>query len=234
MNKKKIIILLGPPGVGKGTISQSLSDSNYNFKHISLGSICRLYASKDDELGMLIKSRIDAGNLIDISLVEIIINKIFEDFLLVDQDLECTEILVLDGFPRTFEQVFLFLKLFNQYCLSINFYIIFLHLNHDILKKRLINRYVCSNAICDKIYSLNKEYKDEFCMKCNSNLYQRKDDTEDIIMNRLLIHSQEEIKIINYFNENNIIYFQIDGSNKIEKIIDNIYEILDLKNSIIF
>jgi adenylate kinase len=231
-NKKKIIILLGPPGVGKGTIANYLKESDSQLKHVSLGSVCREYALEDTEFGCLIKSTIDQGKLVELSLIEMIINKVFKDFLNEKiNEKDENEILILDGFPRTIEQASLFFNLFNKYFLIIDFYIILLYADSDILKRRLINRYICSNLQCDKIYSCTIQNMDNYCIKCNSILYQRKDDNINIISNRLLFHYEEEIKIINYFNEKNITFFQMDGNNNIKNLVDNIYEIIYSKNS---
>ena len=232
INKKKIIILLGPPGAGKGTVSQYLKENDARFNHISLGSICRQYALEDTDIGRLIKLTIDQGNLIDIILVQMIINKIFENFIDRNMDTQCSEILILDGFPRTLEQVFLFLKLLKKYLLQIDFYIFFLYLENIILQKRLINRYICSNIICDKIYSCYLDNEDKNCLRCNSILCKRQDDTINIINSRLLNYIKEESEIIDYFNNHNIPFFTIDGNNTVEDIIDIIYEKLDLKNDI--
>lgn len=228
--KKKIIVLLGPPGAGKGTIAQCLNNKHANIKHISLGSICRELALEDSVLGKLIKETIDAGNLIDIKLVSEIINNIFTDFL--NEKNLLFDILILDGFPRTFEQAFLFFELFKKYSVESDFYIILIKLNEFILHNRLINRYICSNINCDQIYSIKSYQHNILCLKCNSNLFQRKDDDKSIIAARIDKHYKHENQIIKYFIENKILYYEINGDDKMESIISNIYNILNNNNFI--
>jgi adenylate kinase len=223
-NKKKVIILLGPPGVGKGTVAQLLQENNTNFKHVSLGSICREYALEDTDLGCLIKNTIDNGNLVTLELIKIIIDKVFTDFFHND-NFSKFDTIVLDGFPRTLPQAELFSTLMNEYIDLIDFKIILFHLDSEKLKQRLVDRYICSNVKCDKIYALsNLLNKNLLCIKCNDHLYKRKDDSLEIILSRLDIYEKEESLIINYFNKYNILFVKIDADNTINNIVDLVYQ----------
>jgi adenylate kinase len=233
MIKKKIIILLGPPGAGKGTVAQYLEENNNNFIHTSLGSICRSYANKETELGLLIKSCIDKGNLIDDNIVEMLINSTLNNF--IDQELkkESKLNMIIDGFPRTINQAKLFLKLYNEYYIKFDFYVIFINLTEENIENRICNRYICSNEKCDKIYScinINNNEKD-ICSFCKSLLYKRKDDTIEILPIRLKKYNEEEEKIINFFNNNNINFFKIDGNLSTMLIAQEINKIINLESS---
>lgn len=232
MEKKKIIILLGPPGVGKGTVSQILQERHAKFKHVSFGSVCREYALQDTDLGRLIKKTIDNGNLVSIDLIKIIINKVFEDFF--NNNISDFDTIVLDGFPRTLPQAELFFSLINQYLILIEFRIILFYLDNENLKKRLINRYICSNVKCDKIYNIS-DFSSECasCIKCNNLLYKRKDDSAEIVLSRLDIYEKEEDAIINYFNKNNIFFTKIHANDNINNIVDIVYQNLYINNNLV-
>jgi adenylate kinase len=231
VEKKKIIILLGPPGVGKGTVSQILQEKNAKFKHVSLGSVCREYALQDTDLGNLIKKTIDNGNLVSIELIEIIINQVFEDFF--NSDISDFDTIILDGFPRTLPQAELFFSLMNKYLILIEFRIILFYLDNENLKKRLVNRYICSNVKCDKIYNISNFFdKSLACVKCNNLLYKRKDDLAEIVLSRLDIYEKEENAIINYFNKNNIYFTKIHANDKINNIVDIVYQSLYLNHNL--
>jgi adenylate kinase len=228
--KKKIIILLGPPGAGKGTISQALQENNIQYKHVSLGAICRIYSKEDTSLGIKIKTAIDKGNLIDDDLVEMIMNKIFNDFQEFDQ-LD-NVIFILDGFPRTFNQAKIFLFLYQKFSMVFDFFVFLINLKESILRDRLVSRYICSNAKCDKIYSCQNEKIIDACKACNALLYKRNDDAIEVIQYRLDLYQKEIGKIIDYFNQYNIEILSLDGDKNIEHILFDINKMIVLNNPI--
>jgi adenylate kinase len=197
-NKKLIITLFGAPGSGKGTLSQYIVPHAPYIKHVSLGTVCRQYASQDTEIGKKIKFLIDNGNLVTLDIIENIISDIIKDFLKND----LYSVLLFDGYPRNYVQFESFFKLYNQYYASkFEYDIIFLQSEKDILIKRLINRYVCSEQNCEKIYSYEDFGKSDVCECCQAQLIKRIDDLPEIIDKRLCAYFSEEQKVLCYLKE---------------------------------
>jgi adenylate kinase len=197
---------MGPPGVGKGTISQIMSADYPKVKHVSLGSYFRYYSTLNNSLGKKIKNLIDQGLLVTNDVISSLIKKIFDTF----SDEADKDILVLDGFPRNKEQVDLFFSLYNsEYVGKILYTFFFITLNAKYLKGRLLNRIVCSG--CDKIYSALHSQNTSDCGDCQSPLVKRKDDSVDIIEKRISIYFQEEKEILSYLKDRNIDYCEYDS-----------------------
>lgn len=219
---KQVIILWGPPGSGKGTVSQYFQKKHSCIKHISLGSICRQYAAEDNPLGREIKNTIDAGNLVGITLIDKIIKKIFDNFINSNKE----NILILDGYPRNEKQFASFLDIYQNYVKYFNYYIYLFVIDKPILLERLLSRYVCSNNTCDRIFNFpNIKNKTIVCNNCSSLLIKRKDDEDSIIQKRLDIYFDEEKSIIKLLNNKLIPFIKINANQKIENIYQNMIEL---------
>lgn len=204
-NKKKIIILMGPPGVGKGTLSQYIKEQYTEVDHIAIGTKLRQIALSESSLGKRVKKLIDGGNFLDDNTINDIVEEIFYNFLFVSSS---KSTLLLDGFPRNRTQFQLFLNLFNKYQQYFEYKIFFLFLSREKLKKRLMNRYICT--ICDQIYSIDKVVFNDpnffSCQKCKMALTKRADDSIEVIEKRLKIYFEEEENIFSFLKYNSISY----------------------------
>lgn len=232
MYNRKVIILFGPPGSGKGTVSEYLKEKRVDLKHISLGSVCRKLALEESDLGKEVKLIIDQGNLISIELVNKIIKKVFDDFV-SDEESKKT-ILLLDGYPRNVEQFVSFFSLYQEYKSYFNYYIFLFQINHDILIKRLLSRYICSNVQCDKIFSIENYLDSIICNICSSALYKRADDSPDVVDKRLGMYLFEEGNVLRLLHSKSIFFHTINANNLLQDIYEKINAVLDNSNISLF
>jgi len=202
------LVLLGPPGSGKGTQSE-LIQAKYKILGISTGEIFREAIAGKTKLGLSAKSYIDKGNLvpddITIQLVKERLNKP-----------DCKNGFILDGFPRTIEQAETLQKLINIDL------VLYFRLDLDTAINRLINRRVCVK--CGTIYNTNF-YKKQNCEKCNGKLSVRDDDNMDTITKRLLVYNNQTYPLTEFYKKLNILK-EIDSNRTVEEIKKDIFKIL--------
>lgn len=221
---KSIITFFGPPGAGKGVLSQLICTQVPHLKHVSLGNVCRKYAEEKSELGEKIYSLISQGNLVTLDIIEEIVKKVLDDFINDSK----YQILIFDGYPRNLTQFESFFSISTKYYSDImnkNYYIMLFQAKKKILKDRLLKRYVCFNSACAKIYSfLNNNYI-EFCDSCNHRIIKRDDDDISIIDKRINSYFDEEEKVVDYIKKQmNIKYLFLDSSQSTKNLYENMYD----------
>ena len=190
------IVLLGPPGIGKGTVAVKIS-KKLSIPHIATGDMLRENVAHKTKLGLKAKSFMDKGLLVpDEVVIEMIKERLKKD--------DCKNGFILDGFPRTINQAEEIKET------EIN-KVINMQASDDIIVGRLGRRRVCSK--CDFIYNLDfiKPNREGFCDKCSGTLYQREDDRPEAIKERLKVYREKTKPLINYYKEKGIIA-DVDGS----------------------
>jgi adenylate kinase len=186
------LILVGPPGAGKGTQAVHLAE-HYKIPHISTGDIFRANIKGGTELGKLAQSYMDAGDLVPDSVT----NSMIEDRL---GQSDVGNGFLLDGYPRNVDQaVFLdgVLKAKNSPLESV----LELSIAHDEIIKRLSGRRICRGCGASFHIHFEKPSKDGVCDKCGGELYQRQDDNEATIANRLNVYTEQTEPIIEYYKK---------------------------------
>ncbi len=204
------IILLGPPGSGKGTQAKLLAERT-RAPHISTGDILR--AAKGTELGNRASEYMNRGELVpDPILIAMIEDRLAKP--------DCRSGCILDGYPRTIPQADALNRILSGLDLRIDL-VINIDVPDDRLITRLSARRVCE---CGATYQLtfNPPKKEEVCDLCGGALYQRDDDTEESVRNRLLVYKRETKPLIDYY-ENLGLLTTIDGSGSIKEISGEIY-----------
>jgi adenylate kinase len=186
------LILVGPPGAGKGTQAVHLA-SHFAIPHISTGDIFRLNIKGATELGLLAKSYMDSGDLVPDSVT----NDMVADRLTHE---DAKNGFLLDGYPRNIGQAEFLDDLLSSRQAPLDAVLEF-ELAHDEIIKRLSGRRVCRGCGATFHVLFEKPAKDGVCDKCSGELYQRNDDKEEVIANRLTVYSEQTEPIINYYKQ---------------------------------
>lgn len=202
-----IIIMLGAPGTGKGTVA-SLLEQQTGLKQVSTGDIFRKNIKEQTELGKIADSYISKGNLVpDDITIDVVKNRLEE------KDVENG--VILDGFPRTVKQAEALDEILKEKGKKVDM-VLNLTTPEEEIVERIVNRRVCSNQECKTIYNLimNPPKQEGICDKCGSELIQRKDDNEETI----------KIRIHNYINQTSplVEYYQNKGVLRTEEVSQRI------------
>ena len=210
------IVFMGPPGAGKGTQAEKIVDT-YQIPHISTGDMFRKAISEQTELGMEAKRFMDEGQLVpDHVTIGIVKERLSQD--------DCIKGFLLDGFPRTVEQASALDEIMTSLNSKID-YVINIDVDLDILKERLTGRRICRacGATYHKIF--NPTAVEGICDKCGGELYQRKDDNEETVANRLNVYVNQTKPLLDYYAKTGILV-NINGQQAIETVFSDIESVL--------
>lgn len=190
------IILVGPPGAGKGTQALFLAN-HFGIPHVSTGDLFRTNIKGQTELGKLAQSYMDAGNLVPDSVT----NLMLKDRL--DQ-VDASEGFLLDGYPRNVGQAEFLDELLEEKAIELDA-VLELQISHDEIVKRLSGRRTCRGCSATFHILFEKPIQDGVCDGCSGELYQREDDKEEVVANRLNVYSQQTEPIINYYRSEGLL-----------------------------
>ena len=207
------IVVFGPPGVGKGTLSDLLAEK-YRIPHLSTGDIFRAeIKSGNSELIQYVEK----GLLVPDSVV----NKVIEKGLKQEQ---YRNGFILDGYPRTIDQAQFLDNVLWKLKKKIDF-VFNLVASDDTIVERLTQRRQCSN--CGTVYNLvtMKPKKKDACDKCNGSLVQRKDDEEETVRKRVQVYKEETSPLIDYYRKRKMLT-DVDASKRPKEIFSNVARIV--------
>ena len=194
-----VIVMLGAPGTGKGTVAGILSES-LGIPQVSTGDIFRKNMKEGTELGKLAESYISKGNLVpdDVTV------KIVEDRLKQD---DVKNGIILDGFPRTVIQAQKLDEILEKEGKKVGITINLTTPEEEIIE-RIVNRRVCSNQECKTVYNLqlNPPKQEGICDKCGSKLITRKDDNIETVKSRLESYFAQTSPLIDYYEKQGNLY----------------------------
>jgi adenylate kinase len=213
------LILLGPPGVGKGTQAQRMAQE-FGIPQISTGDILRDAVNRKTDLGKLAQSFMMRGELVpDEVILDLIQDRLF--------GADAPQGYILDGFPRTLAQAEGLQELFKMHDGQID-WVILLKAGEDLIIKRLSSRRTCRN--CQVVYNLiTKPPKVAgICDNCGSELFQREDDKPDTIKNRLQVYKKTTEPLIKFYRGMGIL-ITIDAAGQPEDVLQEIKHKLEVK-----
>lgn len=199
-SRPKVVILLGPPGSGKGTQAVRLT-KELGIPHISTGDLFRENISKNTELGKRAKSFMDAGKLVPDTVV---LDMLFDRVARPD----CMNGYLLDGFPRTLPQAEAFEK---HLAPETELIVLDLEVPDEIIVKRAAGRVTCKT--CAAVYNIyfSPPKQDGKCDKCGGELIQRPDDKPEVVEERLRVYHNQTKPLVDYYEKQGILY-KVDGT----------------------
>ncbi|MDD5130471.1 MAG: adenylate kinase [Candidatus Omnitrophica bacterium] len=186
------LVLLGPPGAGKGTQAKRLAEK-LNLPHISTGDILRQNVKLDTDLGRQAKGIMEKGLLVPDDLVAKMLDERFNN-----PDIKNG--FILDGYPRTLPQAYSLDKILSAKGLAVDL-VVYLDTSDQVIIKRLTGRLVCSKCGAN-FHTINMPPKvNGLCDSCQGSLYQRSDDNETTVRKRLEVYKQEVSSLIEYYKK---------------------------------
>jgi len=211
------LILLGPPGAGKGTQAKLLTE-RYKIPQISTGDILRTAVKELTPSGLLAKKFMDDGALVPDDLV---IDIIKDRLAMADS----VNGFILDGFPRTVAQADALFKVLSSAGKSID-HVISIAVDYEELLKRVIGRLTCRD--CGRGYHLDYDPPTIHgkCDVCSSELYQRDDDREDTMRARLMTYEAQTAPLIEYYSALSLLR-PVNGLGSIQEIYNSLVRLLE-------
>lgn len=209
------IVFVAPPAAGKGTQAKLVCDK-YHLKHLSTGDLLREVTKKDDEFSKNIKEKMSKGLLISDEII----------LKLIVKELENNSGYLFDGFPRNLVQA----KKFDEMLSSINQkidYIIYLEIDEEVAKKRIVGRMVCPN--CNNVYNYDLDQISlEHTCDCGTILIKREDDTLETFTKRFEIYENETKPVIDYYKDHDNFY-TVNSNLETEEVFKQIENIIGEK-----
>lgn len=210
-----ILILLGPPGAGKGTQAARIKDE-YKIAHLSTGDMLRGAIAAGTEVGKQAKIVMDAGNLVSDDIIVGLVGERIED-----QD--CANGFLLDGFPRTLAQAEALDSLLAKKGLSLSATVEFA-VDDDALIERISGRYACSNCGTGYHDTFQKPRVEGVCDSCGSKEFSRRsDDTAEAVRTRLGSYHSQTAPLLPYYRDKGVLR-TVDGMRDIDDVTQQIFK----------
>jgi adenylate kinase len=211
------IILVGPPGAGKGTQAKSIAHK-YEIPHISTGDMFRKALREQTPMGQKAQKYMDRGELVpDDVTIGLVKERLSEE--------DCKKGYMLDGYPRTIAQADALEDLLTSWNHRLD-HVVNISSSDEVVVARLTGRRTCPE--CGAVYHmLNKPPKQEMvCDNCGHELIQRKDDNEETVVNRLDVYKNQTEPLLNYYQNRNLLR-NINGEQDLDKVFEEICEVLE-------
>ena len=206
------LILLGPPGAGKGTQAKRVIEE-FDIPHISTGDIFRKNIKEKTELGQKVEGLLAEGKLVPDELtIEIVWDRL-------DQE-DCKNGFLLDGFPRTIPQAEALDEGLAKRGLKLD-RVLNIDVDKDSLVKRLSGRRVCPNCGASYHIDNNPPKVEGICDVCQTPVIQREDDKEQTVLDRIKVYDSQTKPVVDFYNKQDLV-FTVDGTLPIDEITNKL------------
>ncbi|MEK6732106.1 MAG: adenylate kinase [Candidatus Omnitrophota bacterium] len=213
------MVLLGPPGAGKGTQAVMLAEKK-NFLHLSTGDILRENVKRNTDIGKKVKVFMEKGELVpDDIVIEMMLDTI--------KNAKAKKDFILDGFPRTVYQAKKLDAELNKLKLAIDM-VVYFKTGIETVILRLTGRRLCSKCGANYHIVNMPPKKQGVCDKCGSELYQRKDDSEETIKKRLEVYNSQTKELIDYYKAQGILE-EVSGDLEAGAVYSELTKILNTR-----
>ena len=212
----KKVVLLGPPGAGKGTQATGIAEK-YGIVHISTGDIFRSNVKEGTPLGLKAREYMDKGLLVPDSLVcDLVEDRVSKE--------DCANGYLLDGFPRTVFQAEHFDEFLKKNGTELDA-VVDIEVPEDVLLPRMIGRRVCRK--CGQPYHVQfaPPKQEGVCDICGGEVYQRADDREETVLNRFKVYAEQTAPLIEYYTNSGKLV-EVDGTLGKDQVFAAICELL--------
>ena len=210
------LLLMGPPGAGKGTQAAELI-KKFSIPQISTGDMFRAAVKEGTELGKKAKACMDKGELVpDEVTVGIVRERLAKD--------DCKNGFILDGFPRTVEQADALAKILDELGIKLT-RVLNIHVPAEKLIERAVGRRICKGCGATYHVKFNPTKAEGICDNCGGELYQRGDDNAETMKTRLTTYENSTRPLIEYYKKVGI-YTEVDGTQPITKVTEDLVNVL--------
>jgi len=211
------LVLMGPPGAGKGTQAAKLTEA-LKVPHISTGDIFRWNIKQGTQLGKKVSAIIEAGGLVPDELTcEIVRDRLMKD--------DCRDGFIMDGFPRTLPQAEMFEKMLEDSNMKLDA-VINIAAEDTVIVNRMSGRRVCNN--CGKVYHITNHppRREGICDECGSPLHIRDDDRKETVLKRLKTYHEQTKPLIEFYMRRGLI-IDVDGNKPADITFNDIMTALE-------
>jgi len=216
------VVLLGPPGAGKGTQAKVLS-KKFKLVHVSTGDMLREAVKKGTQTGKTAKTYMDKGELVpDNVVIDIVVDRISED--------DAKDGFMLDGFPRNQKQAIELDDAMNKKDMHLDI-VLYFRTSPEVSVARLSGRRVCTSCGANFHIKNMPPKKEGICDYCGGRLIQREDDKEETVKNRLAVYEKETKTLVDYYKEKGILE-EVSGDMDVNELFKKIEEVFKEKRLI--
>lgn len=209
--KYQNIILLGPPGSGKGTQAKKLAEK-LNLFYFGTGDLIREEIKKKTEIGNIFDSFIKKGELVP----DAIINQFIKEKIAKYRD----QPMVFDGFPRTLDQA----EIMKEFWPDEKVVVLNIKVSPESLAKRMEKRRICEK--CGKIFIVNDAEKETDCDVCDGKLIRRNDDSPEVLAERIKVYEKQTAPLVDLYTKQGVL-IDINGEPPIEEVEKEILQVIN-------